>query len=84
MSLLHYCFESESLAGATTVDVVRPDARPRGVSASEFYGSGRKFKVLWLLHGTSGDSTDWVRRTNIELDAEELGIAVVRTEEEEE
>ena len=77
MSLLHYCFESEYLAGATTVDVVLPDARPRGVSAKEFYGSGRKFKVLWLLHGTSGDSTDWVRRTNIELYAEELGLAVV-------
>ena len=76
MSLLHYSFESEYLAGATTVDIVLPD-RPRGMSCAEFYRSGRKFKALWLLHGTSGDSTDWVRRTNIELYAEELGIAVV-------
>ena len=76
MSLLHHCFESEYLAGATTVDVILPD-RPRGSTAAEFYRSGVKFKVLWLLHGTSGDSLDWVRRTNIELYAEELGIAVV-------
>lgn len=77
MSLLHYCFESEYLAGATTVDVILPDSRPRGTTAADFYRSGKKFKVLWLLHGTAGDSTDWVRRTNIELYAEELGIAVV-------
>lgn len=76
MSILHYGFESEYLAGATTVDVILPD-KPRGKTPAEFYGSGEKFKVLWLLHGTSGDSTDWVRRTNIELYAEELGISVV-------
>jgi len=76
MSILHYGFESEYLAGATTVDVVLPD-RPHGMTPNEFYRSGKKFKVLWLLHGTSGDSTDWLRRTNIELYAEELGIAVV-------
>lgn len=76
MALLHYCFESEYLAGATTVDILLPN-KPLGMTPAEFYKSGKKYKVLWLLHGTSGDSTDWVRRTNIELYAHELDLAVV-------
>ncbi len=35
------------------------------------------FRTLWLLHGTGGDETDWIRHTGIERTAEENGLAVV-------
>ncbi len=47
------------------------------MTPEQFYGSGRKYKVLWLLHGTFGDHTDWVRKTNIEMYAVERNLAVV-------
>ena len=37
----------------------------------------KKYKVLWLLHGTYGDYSDWVRKTNVELYAYQRKIAVV-------
>lgn len=76
MSLLQYTFESQYLSGNTTVTILLPD-KPQGMSPAEFYGSGQKYKVLWLLHGTCGDSMDWIRRTNIELYTEGLGLVVV-------
>jgi putative tributyrin esterase len=33
--------------------------------------------VLWLLHGTFGDHTDWLRKSNIELYACEKQLIVV-------
>lgn len=76
MSLLTYTFESQYLNGNTQVSVILPD-KPRGLSPTEFYGSGKYYKVLWLLHGTCGDNMDWVRRTNIELYATEKNLVVV-------
>ena len=78
MSLLQYTFESQYLSGNTTVTILLPD-KPQGMSPAEFYGSGQKYKVLWLLHGTCGDSMDWIRRTNIELYTEGLGLVVTTT-----
>lgn len=48
------------------------DADPR-----DFYGTGKKYKVLWLLHGSCGDHTDWIRNTNICRYAEERDLIVV-------
>lgn len=76
MSLLIDTFESQYLNGNTQVSVILPD-KPRGVTPAEFYGSGKRYKVLWLLHGTCGDNMDWVRRTNIELYATEKNLVVV-------
>ena len=76
MSLLTYTFESQYLNGNTQVSVVLPD-KPRGISPEAFYRSGKRYKVLWLLHGTCGDNSDWIRRTNIELSAAEKNLAVV-------
>lgn len=76
MSLLTYTFESQYLNGNTQVSVILPD-KPRGESPETFYRSGRRYKVLWLLHGTCGDHSDWIRRTNIELYAAEKNLAVV-------
>ena len=76
MSLLQYRFESQYLSGATTFSVLLPN-KPLGMSPAAYYRSGKKFKVLWLLHGTAGDDLDWLRRTNIELYTEGLELAVV-------
>ena len=62
MSLLQYRFESQYLSGATTFSVLLPN-KPLGMSPAAYYRSGKKFKVLWLLHGTAGDDLDWLRRT---------------------
>lgn len=76
MSLLTFTFESEYLNNNTQVNVVLPD-KPRGKTPKEFFGSEKKYKVLWLLHGTFGDFSDWVRKTNIELYACEKDLVVV-------
>jgi putative tributyrin esterase len=76
MSVLEYTFESECLKNNTQITVVLPD-KPRALTPGQFYGSGRKYKVLWLLHGTYGDHTDWIRKTNIEMYACERNLVVV-------
>lgn len=76
MSLLKINFESQYLANNHEVYVILPD-KPRDLTPAEFYRSGKKYKVLWLLHGTYGDQTDWVRKTNIEVYATEKDLAVV-------
>lgn len=76
MSLLTFNFESQYLAGGTQISVILPD-KTRDLTPDEFYRSGRKYPVLWLLHGTFGDNTDWVRRTNIELYASRKNLIVV-------
>lgn len=76
VSVITWTIESRHLAGNTTVTVLLPD-RPRDETPREYYGEERRFKVLWLLHGTFGDNLDWLRRTNIDLYAAEKGLAVV-------
>ncbi|MBQ3281033.1 MAG: hypothetical protein IJH41_01375 [Eubacterium sp.] len=73
-------FRSAYLLKSTTVHVLLPDlprTGPRFSDPKEFYSSGKKFPVLWVLHGGSDDSSDWVRLTNIELYARERDIIVV-------
>ena len=76
MSILQFTFESEYLNNNTQISVILPD-KPRSITPEKFYGSGHRYKVLWLLHGTYGDHTDWVRKTNIELYAAERNLVVV-------
>lgn len=76
MALLHFNFESEYLGNNTEISVILPD-KPRSLTPAEFYGGGKKHKVLWLLHGTFGDHTDWIRKSNIELYACEKNLIVV-------
>ncbi|WP_099204621.1 alpha/beta hydrolase [Scatolibacter rhodanostii] len=76
MALVHLNFESLYLNGNTDINVILPD-RERSKSPSEFYGNGKKYKVLWLLHGTFGDYTDWIRKSNVELYACERNLIVV-------
>ena len=65
MALLHLNFESQYLQNNTDLSIILPD-RPHTTDAKDFYSSGKKYPVLWLLHGTFGDHTDWVRKSNIE------------------
>ena len=76
MALVTFDFESQYLGNNSMVGVILPD-KPRGVTPAEFYGSGKKYKVLWLLHGTFGDYSDWIRKSMIELYACEHDLIVV-------
>lgn len=76
MAWIQMDFESEYLGCGHMVSVLLPD-RPRQIPAREFYENGRKYKVLWLLHGTHGDHSDWLRRTMIEVYAREKNLIVV-------
>ena len=76
MSLVTLNFESEYLGNNHNVGIILPD-RPHQVPSREFYGNGKKYKVLWLLHGTYGDYSDWIRKSMIELYASERDLIVV-------
>ena len=76
MSLLQFDFESQYLCCKTTISVILPD-RPKNVDAKDFYSNGQKYKVLWLLHGTFGDHTDWLRKSMIEIYAREKNLICV-------
>ena len=66
--LLELNFRSKELKRNVGVNVLIPGT---GCEADEPY------KVLWLLHGLSGDHTSWMRNTCIERYAKELRLAVV-------
>ncbi|MDR3084867.1 MAG: esterase family protein [Christensenellaceae bacterium] len=76
MALVQMNFESQYLGNNHETSIILPD-KPRGKTPKEFYESGEKYKVLWLLHGTFGDHSDWVRKSMIELYASEKNLIVV-------
>lgn len=76
MALLTFDFESLYLGGNTQINVIMPDIK-RNAVPEEFYRSGKRYPVLWLLHGGMGDYSDWVRKSNIELYACEHDLMVV-------
>ncbi|MDN4480561.1 alpha/beta hydrolase [Demequina muriae] len=76
MALFSLNFESRFLRSNTSVNVIVPDL-PRDREPSEFYANEQGLPVLWLLHGTFGDHSDWVRKTNIERYAAERSLVVV-------
>lgn len=67
---------SKILCGPTDVTVILPDAPLEG-EPKEFYESGKKYKVLWLLHGGVGDRTEWIHNTNVARYCKERGIIAV-------
>ena len=76
MALITLNFESQYLGNNHNVGIIMPD-RDRDTMARDFYSSGKKYKVLWLLHGTFGDYSDWIRKSMIELYASERDLIVV-------
>lgn len=78
MSLIQFDFESQYLNSNTTIGIIIPE-KPHYIAADKFYNRKKKFKVLWLLHGTYGDWSDWVRKTMVELYATENDFMCVMT-----
>lgn len=76
MGLLHFSFRSWCLHMNTDIEVILPSIK-QGMNAQDYYRSEKKYPVLWLLHGTLGNYTDYLRRTNIELYATEHDLIVV-------
>lgn len=76
MSLLHFNFYSKYLRGNTDVNIILPDL-PHQEDPENFYKQGKKYPVLWLLHGGMGDYSDWLRKSMIELYATENELIVV-------
>jgi putative tributyrin esterase len=76
MALVRMNFESQYLRNNHEISIILPD-KPRDQAPRDFYGSGKRYPVLWLLHGTFGDHTDWLRKSSIELYACEKDLAVV-------
>ena len=68
---------SNALKTPTTVNVLLPEYEKgaAGVGAPE-----GEFKTLYLLHGMSGDHTNWVRRTDVDLYSKHFNLAVVMPE----
>ncbi len=67
---------SKSLMCVTQVTVLMPSLT-MDEDPTVFYGSGRKYKVLWLLHGSNSNQNDWVKYTNIVPYAESRDLIVV-------
>jgi len=67
---------STLLSGPTDLSVIVPNPK-NGGNARGFYSCGRKFKVLWLLHGGMGDRHDWLRNTNLGRYAREREVIAV-------
>lgn len=76
MSVVTMNFESQYLNSDHDITIILPN-KPRDIAPKDYYANGKKYKVLWLLHGTYGDHSDWLRRTNIELYACEKDLVVV-------
>lgn len=76
MALITLDFESQYMGSNQNVNIIVPD-KPRELTPKQFYESGKKYKVLWLLHGTFGGYSDWIRRSNIETYACEKNLIVV-------
>lgn len=77
MSLVRMNFESVYLNNNHEIGIILPDMKRDKMTTREFYESGKKYKVLWLLHGTFGDYSDWIRKSNIERYAAARDLIVV-------
>ena len=76
MSEFHIEIESQYVGGRHPVTIIMPDP-PRVNPPRTFFENGKKYKVLWLLHGTYGTNNDWLNRSMIEVFACERNLIVV-------
>lgn len=83
MAILQYKISSQALGTKTNVTVILPTPSPFELEqrlGERFYEDGRKYQVLYLYHGTHGDSWDWLRFSRIESYAQQRRLAVVMPE----
>lgn len=76
MALIQMNFESKYMGSNNTVTVLIPEC-PQKEKPELFYAREKKYRVLWLLHGGWGDSSDWLRKSMIELYAQENQLIAV-------
>lgn len=73
MAFITCNFSSEVLGMNTSIYVILPQNQmsKEGSLVSD------KYKTLYLLHGLTGDHTDWLRKSSIERYADSMGLAMV-------
>ncbi|MBQ8893670.1 MAG: esterase family protein [Clostridia bacterium] len=74
MAFLEMTFYSKALMQNVPVNILLPERSKKEDGSGAPEGT---YKTLWLLHGLSGNHTDWIRKSSIERYASEYGIAVV-------
>lgn len=79
MSVIKMNFLSKALGMQTNVTICLPSYSFADVigGREDVYVPGMKYQVLWLLHGGSGDDSDYVNFSNIVRYADDNKIAVV-------
>lgn len=77
MALIRLNYPSAALYQNTEVTVILPDPGEGLLRPGKGEKEPPRYPVLYLLHGTYGDHTDWRRYTAIERYARERGLAVV-------
>lgn len=80
MNLCHLNFYSDSLGGASSVNVLLPSASAEELAekgALEVYSAKKEYPCLTLLHGMQGDGNNWLRLTKLEQYASTYGVAVI-------
>lgn len=78
MALFDIKLFSTSLLTNTDVRVVVPTPdEPFHPDDTPYYQPGKKYQVLYLLHGAFGDCTVWTRNTGIERYAQKYNLVVV-------
>lgn len=68
MAVYNGCIRSETMHMNTWVQVVTPDGTKKG---------DKPYKVIYMLHGTTGNSMDWVRYTMLPLYACEHNVVFI-------
>ena len=79
MAVIKMNFLSQTLGMQTNVTICLPSASfaDRMAGRENVYVPGMKYQVLWLLHGGSGDDSDYVNFSNIVRYADDHKLAVV-------
>lgn len=76
MAFITCNFSSEVLGINTSINVILPQNKSLQMSKEGPLASN-KYKTLYLLHGLTGDHSDWQRKTSIERYVDSMGLAVV-------
>jgi putative tributyrin esterase len=79
MSVIKFNFLSRALGMQTNVTIIIPTLSFDDIMnrRKEVYVPGMRFQTLYLLHGATGDDSDYVNFTNIVRYADENKLAVV-------
>lgn len=81
MAFLHMNYYSHELKYQTDLNIILPtpdgDHDVEDTAMPPYFPKGKKYQVLYLLHGTCGDCYDWIVRANTERLAKKYHVAVV-------